>query len=116
LDYLLIELTNTLKHSAAVANKRLKEREAELIKAGLLAPPLPRKDHPGVRDSMNSTTSSTSNRNNNAKPLDEAEEAVRFRLENIGMAVGGNLAERYEQYSIQAGFSDFEMLIESCIG
>jgi len=93
LDYFIIELTNTLKHSSAVATARFKRREAELIEAGLLAPPPPRKEPPsGVRDSVNSATSLASNRN--VKPLDDAEEAVRQRLENIGVIVGGNLAER----------------------
>lgn len=61
-----------------------------MVAAGILAAPaqLPslsvNKD--SVRDSVASARS--------AKALDEEEEAVKTRLENIGYQVGGHLAER----------------------
>lgn len=94
----MIELTNTLKRSSAVATERLKKREAELIEAGLLAPPPPRKEV-GLRDSVASSSSIASGTravgSNTAKGgLSEPEEAVRQRLEAMGALVGANLAER----------------------
>jgi hypothetical protein len=100
LDYLMIELTRTLFHSSQVATTRRKKNELELIEAGFLAPPPPRKELPqGLRDSVASASSVSSSQ---AKPvaaktstgLTEAEESVRQRLEAMGIGVGGNLAER----------------------
>lgn len=64
---------------------------------GLLAPIPPKKEVP-VRDSVGSSGSvpSTTRGGGNATKggLNEAEEAVRQRLETMGTIVGGNLAER----------------------
>lgn len=98
----MIELTKTLKHSSAVATERHKKREAELIEHGFLAPPPPKKELAGVRDSVTSSSSvvSTGARavgvagNATKGALSEDEEAVRQRLEAMGAIVGANLAER----------------------
>lgn len=97
LDYLIIELTNTLKRSSVVATERTRRHEAQLIEAGLLAPIPPRKEA-AVRDSAGSSgsvVSTTRGGNVTKSGLSEAEEAVRQRLETMGTIVGGNLAERY---------------------
>ncbi|KAF8306905.1 transport protein particle component [Clavulina sp. PMI_390] len=102
LDFLMIEMTRTLKHSSEVATKRHKEREAKLIEHGLLPPAPPRKDLSNVRDSIQSNTSvgsagrSTSGGVAGASKsvLSDNEEAVRQRLEAMGAIVGANLAER----------------------
>lgn len=98
-DYFLIELVNTLRVSAAVATERSKKIEAEMVEAGLIpAPPVPphplKKEAPSARDSVTSLNSraSTGGRMSSA---DEAEEAVRSRLEAIGLHVGANFTERY---------------------
>lgn len=78
LDFLLIELVQTLKASSRTATARLRAREEEMISAGLLPPPAPA---PQGQDEQ-------------AKIEEEEEEALRLRLENIGVVVGGALAER----------------------
>lgn len=62
---------------------------------GLLAPVPPKKEAP-VRDSVGSAgiVSTTRVGGNATKGLNEAEEAVKQRLESMGAIVGGNLAER----------------------
>jgi len=111
-DYFFIELVNTLRESAAFATARTKKVEQEMIEAGLLPPPqttptpivIP---NPNKRDSMmNSSRDSLSSNVSkgdfgslsagpkNGGVMDEEEEAVRQRLENIGMHVGSNIAER----------------------
>lgn len=90
LDYFVIELTNTLRHSSSIATARIKRKEAEMITAGLLAPLPPKKEPPnGVRDSIASNVSVSK-----TPSPDDDEEPVRMRLEAIGITVGGNLAER----------------------
>jgi hypothetical protein len=91
----MIELTNTLKHSSAIATERVRRHEAQLIAMGLLAPVPPKKEAP-VRDSVGSSGSLVSRAGGNATKsgLSEAEEAVKQRLETMGAIVGGNLAER----------------------
>ena len=96
-DYFLIELVNTLRVSSAVATKRAKDRENEMIKAGLIpavaqpsAPPQnvlspPSKEGLGIGHGRGAAI----------EKVDEAEEALRARLESMGMHVGANLAERY---------------------
>ncbi|KAJ7784642.1 TRAPP complex subunit trs33 [Mycena metata] len=98
MDYFLIELVNTLRASAAVATERAKKIEAEMVEAGLIpapsAPPHPlKKEVASARDSVTSLNSraSTGGRMSSA---DEAEEAVRSRLEAIGLHVGANFTER----------------------
>lgn len=90
MDYFLIELVNTVRASSAVAVARTKKIEHEMIDAGLLSAPPPTTAAVNNRDSLASTTSKP-----DAKaPVDEEEEAVRLRLESIGMHVGANVAER----------------------
>lgn len=100
LDYFVIEAVNTLRESSRVATARAKEIEKEMIDAGLMPAPPPqpsslplKKENP--RESVASLQSRTSSPAN--KPaVDEEEEAVRLRLENIGMHVGANFAERWK--------------------
>lgn len=95
MDYFLFEAVNTLRASAAVALARTKKLEAEMIEAGLLPPPPPppqalKNKEPNPRDSVTSLKSMSGK----APPLDEDEEALRVRLETIGMHVGANFTER----------------------
>lgn len=78
LDFLLIELVHTLKASSRHATARLRAKEEEMISAGLLPPPLPA---PPNKDGV-------------SREQEDEEEALRIRLEDIGAAVGGALAER----------------------
>ncbi len=97
MDYFMIELVNTVRESSAVAMARAKKVEQEMVESGLLPPPappgpvLPLKDNP--RDSLTSIASRNS-ASAKANPASEAEEAVRVRLEAIGMHVGANFTER----------------------
>ena len=98
MDYFLIEMVNTLKHSAAFATARSKKIEQEMIEAGLIPPPAPlplnlKKE--GGRDSVTSLASRSGSAAGKGG-VDE-EEAVRVRLEAIGMHVGGNYTERCAQ-------------------
>ncbi|KAJ7366782.1 TRAPP complex subunit trs33 [Mycena albidolilacea] len=99
MDYFIIELVNTLRASAAVATERSKKIEAEMVEAGLIPappvlPPQPlKKDAPSARDSTTSLNSRAST-GGRASVADEAEEAVRTRLEAIGLHVGANFTER----------------------
>jgi len=92
MDYLVMEAVTALRQSSSVATARMKEKEREMIEAGLL-PPLPpqpsiplgiKKD--SVRDSISSART--------VKLSDDEEEALRMRLENMGAVVGSSLAER----------------------
>ena len=93
MDYFLIELVNTVRASSAVAVARTKKVEQEMIDAGLLPAPPPNAAAalPSIRDSVASTGSKPDGK----AALDEDEEALRLRLESIGMHVGANVAERY---------------------
>ncbi|KAK0188380.1 TRAPP complex subunit trs33 [Armillaria mellea] len=97
MDYFMIELVNTVRESSAVALARAKKVEQEMVESGLLPPPappvpvLPLKDNP--RDSLTSIASRNS-ASAKTNPATEAEEAVRVRLEAIGMHVGANFTER----------------------
>ncbi|EJD54939.1 transport protein particle component [Auricularia subglabra TFB-10046 SS5] len=73
LDYLLIELVPTLADSSAVATARASKTEAEMRAAGLLAP---------------------ARKQNAAAASEDADEALRQRLEAVGAHVGANLVER----------------------
>ena len=93
MDYLLIEAVTALRDSAAVATARAKKIENEMVEAGILAPPPPAKEPKETpRDSMTSISSKTGSK---FQPADE-EEALRVRLEAIGMHVGANFSERCE--------------------
>ncbi|KAF7437448.1 Trafficking protein particle complex subunit 33 [Pleurotus ostreatus] len=95
MDYFMIELIPTLRRSAAIATERRKKLEKEMVDAGLIPPPAPppKVDKPresqGPHDSVTSLTSKISK-----PPIDDEEEAVRVRLETIGMHVGANFSER----------------------
>lgn len=96
MDYFVFEAVNTLRASAAVALARTKKLEAEMIEAGLLPPPPPppqslNNKEPNPRDSVTSLKSASGKAQ---PPLDDEEEALRARLEAIGMHVGANFTER----------------------
>ncbi|EPQ61240.1 transport protein particle TRAPP component [Gloeophyllum trabeum ATCC 11539] len=95
MDYFLIEMVQTLSVSSAVATARVKKIEQEMIEAGLMPapPPVPAKKEKeyNVRDS---TTSLSSAKGAKAEPLTEEEEALRLRLEAVGLHVGSNICER----------------------
>ncbi|KAG6865826.1 hypothetical protein C0991_011445 [Blastosporella zonata] len=96
MDYFLIELVNTLRESSAVATARQKKVAKEMSDAGLI--PLPAPTPPTVpkkESSRDSVTSLNSKGSGKAAVVDEEEEAVRVRLEAIGVHVGSNFAERW---------------------
>lgn len=93
MDYFYIEVVNALRASAAVATARSKKLEKDMVDAGLIPaqpqqpPSLPLKNA-AAKDSSTSL---------NARPksaVDDDEEAVRTRLEAIGLHVGANFTER----------------------
>ena len=103
MDYLLIEAVNALRASSAVATARAKKIEQEMADAGILPPnppPPPTKPQQSHRDSIGSTTSRTQA----ASADDEDDDAVRTRLEAIGLHVGGNFVEKYAFSSHQIVF------------
>lgn len=94
LDYFYIEMVNTLRNSSAVSIAKTKKIEQEMAEAGLL-PPAPPTTAAAKRESARDSISSATPRADGAKPeFTEEEEALRQRLENIGMHVGANVAER----------------------
>ncbi|KAG5643048.1 hypothetical protein DXG03_001626 [Asterophora parasitica] len=98
MDYFLIELVNTLRESSAVATARTKKIEQEMVEAGLIPAPAASAPAPPAKkeNARDSTTSLNSSSKGTGKPpvLDEEEEAVRVRLEAIGLHVGANFTER----------------------
>ncbi|KAB5593545.1 TRAPP domain-containing protein [Ceratobasidium theobromae] len=86
-DVLLIEMVRTLRESASVARKREKELEEELIENCLLERNSPALGN-AARDSVGGSLPGAKG------AADEEEEALRIRLESIGMHVGTNLVER----------------------
>ncbi|KAF9071481.1 transport protein particle component [Rhodocollybia butyracea] len=99
MDYFLIEVVNTLRESSKVALNREREREKEMVEAGLIPPlALPAKDNKdgtiSARDSTGSLASTKGGKTAAAGPIDEEEEALKLRLEAIGMHVGSNFSER----------------------
>jgi hypothetical protein len=87
MDYFLIEMVNTLRASSAVATARAKKLEQEMVDAGLIPPP------PAVPPPLPSRGNPQQNSARNvSKEVDE--DAVRVRLEAIGMHVGANFTER----------------------
>ncbi|KAH7907193.1 NO signaling/Golgi transport ligand-binding domain-containing protein [Hygrophoropsis aurantiaca] len=91
MDYFLIEAVNALRASSSVAAARTKKIEQDMAEAGLVPPAPPAKTPTQLqnqRDSMGSASGK------GAAVMDEEDEAVRTRLEAIGMHVGGNFAER----------------------
>ncbi|KAF8060771.1 TRAPP complex subunit trs33 [Lyophyllum atratum] len=96
MDYFLIELVEALRASSAVATARSKKIEQEMAEAGLLPPPAPAAPSlPAKKESARDSVTSLNSRNTGkAAVLDEEEEAVRVRLEAIGLHVGANFTER----------------------
>jgi hypothetical protein len=102
-DYFLIELVHTLRRSSQVARERARKREEEMMLNGLL-PPVSASGtaasatntsglaSAGARVSMGSPGGTMAA---GAKaPVSEEEEAIRSRLDALGVHVGANLAER----------------------
>ncbi|KAL5534808.1 hypothetical protein ACEPAG_1272 [Sanghuangporus baumii] len=109
LDYLLIEMVHTLRASASVATERIRRIEREMLDAGLIpapAPPektTPLKDKERLkkdgRESITSTRTRVSSlagqvQAQGMEDSEEDEEALKLRLEAIGLHVGANIAER----------------------
>jgi hypothetical protein len=92
-DYFIIEASSALRQSSAVALERHAKRERELVAAGLIAPIPPR--HQALRKDGTTTPRDSIGSVKGPIELEDGEEALRMRLENIGNAVGGNLAERF---------------------
>lgn len=108
MDYLLIEAVNALRASSAVATARAKKIEQEMADAGILPPnppPPPTKPQQSHRDSIGSTTSRTQA----TSADDEEDEAVRTRLEAIGLHVGGNFVERYASHRVVFDSTQFSV-------
>lgn len=108
LDYFLIEVVNTIRESTAVAVARTKKLEQEMVEAGLLPPPantpsnaVSSKRESTVRDSVGSGISKGDSGLLKVAG-DEEEEALRQRLEAIGMHVGANVAERCVLLSLRS--------------
>ncbi|GJJ13810.1 hypothetical protein Clacol_008067 [Clathrus columnatus] len=86
-DYLLIEAVNTLRASSAAARERIKTREEEMIREGLLV--------------ISASGSSAGGPNTPILPntpgkhtISAEEEDLRVRLDAMGAHVGANIAER----------------------
>ncbi|QRV76925.1 Transport protein particle (TRAPP) component [Ceratobasidium sp. AG-Ba] len=87
-DVLLIEMVRTLRGSASVARKRERELEEEMVENGLIEKKaVPASAPATTRDSVSSVPASKG-------AVDEDEEAVRARLEAVGVHVGMNIVER----------------------
>ena len=109
LDYLIIEMTHTLRASANVAAARVKMLEREMIEAGFM-PEQPdkatlakEKDKERLKKEQRESSGSLGTRPSSAglssvagkgAEVDEEDEGLRLRLEAIGMHIGGNVAER----------------------
>lgn len=89
-DYLFMEAVNTLRVSSAVARERLKKKEAEMVKEGLLIAPTPSS---AVTVAPN-TPPSRANTPGKGQVVSVEEEDLRVRLDAMGAHVGANLAER----------------------
>ena len=94
IDYFLIELVNALRISSDTAISNTKRIEREMIEAGLIPP-----TSAAVTSAPSSKTSVQNQRDSmvsQEKPqsLSEEEEALRVRLESIGMHIGANFTER----------------------
>lgn len=100
MDYFLIEAVNALRASSAVASARAAAVEKEMIEAGLIPAPGAKENvSAGGRDPMGSAGSRDPGSGKtvtgtNTSAVDDDEEAVRARLEAIGLHVGANFAER----------------------
>jgi len=95
MDYFSMEMVNTLRVSSTIATTRVKKLEQEMLEAGSIPPPttVPPLKKDSARDSATSLASRCGSVTGKAVP-DEDEEAVRVRLESIGMHVGANISEK----------------------
>jgi hypothetical protein len=110
MDYFLIEMVHTLRASSSVALERTRSIEKEMIEAGLLPPVKPGKANAGggmgtgahtptksvKKQELRESASSGSLvlKTGVAAVEDPEEDALKLRLEAIGVHVGGNIAER----------------------
>ncbi|KZO99772.1 transport protein particle component [Calocera viscosa TUFC12733] len=96
LEYLLIEASRTLADSARVAQARRDKAEAEMRGAGWLPTQGGKEETGGARalSKLKEPLRDEVERARRARAEEEEEVAVRLRLENIGLHVGGNLAEK----------------------
>jgi len=108
LDYLVIEMTHTLRASAAVASARVKRLEREMVEAGFMPEPPDKaslakeKEKERLKKEQRESGGSAGTRASvgpasglgKSSELDEEEEDLRLRLETIGVHIGGNVAER----------------------
>ena len=98
-DYLVMEAVQTLRASTVIAMAKRRQREKDLVDAGLVlpdeqAPAVPKKDV--NRESMASIASKTTTMTTTTTKVEEGpdEEEVYSRLEAIGVHIGSNVAER----------------------
>lgn len=108
LDYLIIEMTHTLRASSAVASARVKRIEREMVEAGFMPEPPDKaslakeKEKERLKKEQRESGGSAGTRASvgpasglgKSNELDEEEEGLRIRLEAIGVHIGGNVAER----------------------
>jgi hypothetical protein len=96
MDYFLIELVNTIRISSSVAIAREKKIEQEMIENGLLPPPTASsallKSSQKPRESVGSVSGRGAGEK--ASTTTDEEEGIRARLEDIGLHIGANFAER----------------------
>ena len=92
LDFLLIEMVPILKQSTTASLKKIREAENEMIEAGLLSPPAP--THPIPPGLKGAALQEAIDDQRRIQIEEEDNEALRLRLESIGVSVGGTLAER----------------------
>lgn len=85
-----MEAVNTLRVSSAVARERLKKREAEMVKQGLLVAPT-QSSGAGAPN----TPPSRAGTPGKGQVVSVEEEDLRVRLDAMGAHIGANLAERF---------------------
>ncbi|KAF8584976.1 transport protein particle component [Ramaria rubella] len=93
-DYFLIELVHTLRRSSQVARDRRKKREEEMIANGLLPSTFAAGGANTSPSASRSSVGSPGTVGGTKPPVNEEEEAIKVRLEALGVHVGANLAER----------------------
>ncbi len=84
LDYLVIELVDTFRSSAASARARFQRHEQDMISAGFLPQSAKRKAE------------------QSGSGYYDDDQAIVARLEHAGKHVGANLTERWQIYSAEA--------------
>jgi trafficking protein particle complex subunit 6 len=101
MDFFFIECVEALRDSSRVATTRAKKIEDEMVNAGLIPPPQPKKE-----DIRASTAGKAKT------PLDEEEEDIYARLEAIGLHVGTNITERCEARLIDSSQPSLSALLD----